>query len=639
MSGIAAFYRRTGEAVEPPVIDRMLDALAHRGPDARGAWCRDAVGMGQVALHATPEALCERQPLHSAEGEVSLVFDGRLDNREELRASLAAVAIMPRDDSDAELVLGAYRRWGPECAAQLLGDFALALWDGARRQWFCARDILGVKPLCYFADHQLFLCASEIPALFAAGLPVPEPNEGLVGEYLSDCVSSRAETLYQNIFRLPPAHYLIVGARSLHLQRYFELDPGRRLRYRSDREYADHFRVVLETAIRCRLRSHRPIAVYLSGGLDSSSIVGLMADMQHDGRGTGTGFRTFSMVNPGQAGDESCYIRAVLDHWKLEGELQLPATPSGDYFTQQARQRHDVPEFPNISGALGLAQAALHSGSRVVLTGLGGDDWLCAYYTHCADLLLRGHLRELWRQLRVEADSASWWRRVDALVRRGLWPLTPRALRGPLDRLRLPGTWPPFLRRDFGARIDLASRMAMPSGARRRQWPADWELHQWFGHGNMIRANEADDLHHAALGLEARHPFHDRRLIEFALALPEEQRWRGVQTKFILRQAMGSRLPTAVGERLDKGDYSATIAQALEACGGAACFQKMQSASRGWVDEAGARALYQAMRAQWSRGDLGYASKASRLWSLWAIELWLREGRGGSTLEAKGIPS
>jgi len=627
MSGIAALYRRARQPVEPGAIERMLDALAHRGPDARGSWRGEAVGMGQVALHTTAESLHERQPVHSAEGELTLVFDGRLDNREEIRTALAAAAITPRQDSDADLVLGAYRRWGEECAVRLLGDFALVLWDGGRRRLFCARDILGVKPLCYYADHKLFICASEVAALFAAGLPLPEPNEGVVGEYLSDNLSSREETLYRGIYRLPPACYLTVDAKGLRLSRYFEIDPARRLRYRDDREYGEHFRAVLESAVRSRLRSHRPLAVYLSGGLDSSSIVGVMADMQRTGRWDGA-FRPFSMVNPGQAGDESHYIRAVLDQWGLDGELQLPATPKAEVFIQQARRRRDVPEFPNVTAALGLAQAAHEQGSRVVLTGLGGDDWLCAYYAHCADLLVRGRLRELWGQLEVEAGSASIPRRLAALVRRGLWPLTPKALRAPLDRLRLPGTWPLFVRRDFGARIDLASRMAMPSGLHRRQWPADWELHQWFNHGNMIRANEADDLHHAVVGLEARHPFHDRRLIEFALALPEAQRWRGAWTKFILRQTMGSSLPTTVRERLDKGDYSATIAQALEACGGeAGCFTKMQSAERGWVDESAARQLYRAMRRQWLRGDLGYAAKATRLWSLWSIELWLREGR------------
>ena len=210
MSGIAGIYNRDGRDINPELLSRMTDAIAQRGLDGSGKWINGPVGLGHQMLWTTPESTLEKQPLCDDTATRCLTFDGRIDNRKELRTSLKTQGVMLRTDTDAEIVLRAYECWGSACPNRILGDFAFAVWDAPHRRLFCARDILGMRPFYYYADNHAFLFASELQQLLQIPSIPREPNEGMIGEYLVSAVNNKNETLYKGIFRLPPAHFLII---------------------------------------------------------------------------------------------------------------------------------------------------------------------------------------------------------------------------------------------------------------------------------------------------------------------------------------------------------------------------------------------------------------------------------------------
>ena len=158
-------FNLDGRPADPRVVGRMLNSMRHRGPDGQASLVDGAVALGHARLCATEESIREHQPLRDESAKLAMVFDGRVDNRAELKDALMAAGMPPHDDTDAELVLRAYQCWGEESPARILGDFAYVIWDGARRRLFCARDPLGVKPLYYHLDAKQFVCASELQAM------------------------------------------------------------------------------------------------------------------------------------------------------------------------------------------------------------------------------------------------------------------------------------------------------------------------------------------------------------------------------------------------------------------------------------------------------------------------------------------
>lgn len=206
----------------------MMGRLAHRGPDGAAAWLEGSAGLAHCRLRTTPESLDERLPLTGAGGSLVLTADARLDNRTDLAAALGCEPAT----TDAELLLAAYLRWGPQAPEYLLGDFAFAIWDAQRQRLFCARDHLGVKPFYYHHNPgRLFCFASEIKALLALPQVPAELNEVRVADYLLPMLEDQEITFYRQIVRLPPAHRMTVTRRGACLERYWALDPEREIRH------------------------------------------------------------------------------------------------------------------------------------------------------------------------------------------------------------------------------------------------------------------------------------------------------------------------------------------------------------------------------------------------------------------------
>jgi asparagine synthase (glutamine-hydrolysing) len=625
MSAIAVVLNLDGRPASAATLERMLAAVPHRARDGCGRMVRGPIAMGHGALHTTPQARIESQPHCDESGELWLTLDGRVDNREQLARELTAAGAAPRADTDAELVLRACQVWGDDAPRRIIGDFAFALWDARRRRLLCARDPLGVKCLYYHAGARLLACASEPRQLLADPRVPRKPNEGMIGEIATQMPASREETLFAHILRLPPRHALVAGDDGVSIRRYYEPNLLHEIRHRTDEEYAAHFRELFEEAVRCRLRASATVASDLSGGVDSSSVVATAVGLLRAGRARAR-LETFSVLSPHPRADERIFVREIERALEIRTHELAPAELDRDAVVAQVLGSRDLPDFPN--AALGDYDAALVGlgDTRVLLTGIGGDEWLNGSAYAYADDLRRLDLASVVRRLRARAGARGGALSAAALgelLMRGVWPLLPDAARGALRRLLRRGARHLFpLAPEFARRIDLEARV------RAEEVPPDFsslaqrDVYRSFASGAITYSIEMTERWAALRGLEARHPLCDRRIVEFALAVPEEQRARGGLTKFVLRGAMRGRLPDRVRLRRTKGDYSDCYVAALESMGGARNFERMETVRMGWFDAAALRDGYESMLRAYRAGRPGAFERVYALWMALAIEMW-----------------
>src|SRR6266849_6700258 len=268
MSGIVGMWNLDGRPVEHAVLTALSAPMAHRGPDGEGRWVQGPVGLACQLFRVTPESATETQPLVGSSGAV-LVFDGRLDNREDLLASLKTSQGVRPDSPDPALVLGAYEAFGDRFPERLNGDFALGLFDHRRRQLLLARDAMGVRPLYYCRTRETFLFASEIKALLAHPLVSRRPDDDQLAEFLlgGPARDNQGFTFFRGVSSVLPGYFVIATPQEFAARRYWDFDATRRTRLGSFQEYAAGFRYHFEQAVRRRLRSAHAVALGVSGGL------------------------------------------------------------------------------------------------------------------------------------------------------------------------------------------------------------------------------------------------------------------------------------------------------------------------------------------------------------------------------------
>ncbi len=619
MSGITGIYHRDGRPVERGLLRRMTELIAHRGPDGTGYWMDGSVGMSHQMFHTTPESLHEQQPLVDPTGNRCLTFDGRVDNREELKREFELKGMMLRSDTDAELVLQAYACWGDECPQRIIGDFAFAIWDGPARKLFCARDIHGIKPFYYYLNKQSFFWASELRQFLAVPAIAKRPNLGMIGEYLIDQVTSLEETLYADIMRLPPAHCLVITAGQTRKVRYWDIDPTREIRYLTDQEYAEHFLDIFQEAVRCCLRSQAKVGACLSGGLDSSSIVGMVQSLYRTGRAADTGFETFSLIFPDLPCDERSYIQNVIDKWQLKYNYVQPLIPDYDCCVRQVDKYYDIPDVPNGIMAAFLEESAQQKGFRVLLTGLGGDEWFTGSSNRYLDLLYQFKLISLFQQFFLELSINSKF----AFLRSVLKSVLSEALVKVIRNLKRRHQIYKFIRKDFVKNIRLLERTDTVANRTRFNSFAQADLYRQLANGWRIHALEAEERRASWFQLEYRAPFNDRRLVEFAFALPGEQMLRFNKAKLILRNAMRELLPDSIYERTSKAEFSPIFMQTIATRTFRNVFNSLPSNFSKLINCEAICSMYKEAHRSYIRGDQSYILNIGYLWNTLALYLWL----------------
>ena len=592
MCGITGFIRRGGRASQD-VLAAMTHRLAHRGPDAdglliiasgRGVTWRPGDSApppedGDVALGHRRLAIIDlsergRQPMTTADGSAWIIFNGEIFNYLELRTELVGLGHRFATDTDTEVILAAYREWGHDALSRFNGMFAFALWDVRKRELFCARDRLGVKPFYYWRDDQHFVFGSELKALFAYPAVPRRPNPTMIYDYLALKQTDHApETFFADIVPLPAGHYLVVRADGTLVQRRWwdvavndavDTSPAESARL------VERFRELITDSIRLRLRSDVPVGTCLSGGLDSSTIAMIVNDLlaREHGRDhavIGEHQKTFSACFEDPRFDEREFIQLVLRATNAESHLTFP---DGDGLWRDLDRVlyhmdepfHSTSQYSQYCVMRRVAEA----GVKVTLDGQGADEMLAGYPGYygvlLGTLIAKRRIGLAIHEARAARDMGGRGRSTADLLLRVAYGLTPigrmvrRAVSSRLPRLvpegRLSAVVRPEFERSFASRREV---MLAGQGARLRNLPA--RLYHDVFHGSLPALLRYEDRNSMAHSIEARTPFLDYRLVELAFAMPMTHKIRDGWTKRALRDATEGVLPKEIQWRKDKKGF------------------------------------------------------------------------------------
>ncbi len=565
MSGICGIFNLNGAPVTRSEIQNMAATLQRRGPDETGTWHQGSVGLGHTMLRTTPESLHEHPPVVNRQGDLFITADVRLDNRDELIDVLGLVNSPPEEIGDQALILCAYERWGRECPTKLLGAFAFAVWDKRDQTLFCARDHFGIKPFIYHHSPRRFFTFASAPRAMLALPQTPyRINEARIADFLITQLEGidKTSTFFEKIYRLPPAHTLMVTRQGVRLQRYWTLEPAAELRLSSDEEYAEAFLDIFTRAVCCRLRGTGPVGSMLSGGMDSGAIVAVASALQAEaGQGP---FPTFSAVAPHRA--DCIETRTIYAAQTMDGlDPHIVAHGQWDQLLSDLQEQTWDLDEP-FDGHMTLVRAiyldARRHGVNVVLDGIDGDTVL-SEGTHIARLLRRGRWMTAYREA---VGQNRFWRGgyppTSYLYRSAIQAFAPKQMPR-LHRLRHScsskarvenNIRTSIINPDFAQRIFLAERLERLDSHRQpqRRQSLPVERAAAVDHPYLTVGVERYNRVASSLGVEPRHPFLDRRLVDFCLSLPGEQKLGQGWPKIILRRAMAGRLPEEVRWRRGK---------------------------------------------------------------------------------------
>ena len=569
MCGIAGiFHCGTPKPVDPVRVKRMCDAIAHRGPDGEGIWTGPGVALGHRRLSIIDIA-GSPQPMASFDGGALLVYNGEIYNFRELRSELEALGARFRTQGDSEVILAAWQQWGVECLKRLNGMFVFAIYDQRRRELFLARDRLGVKPLftAMLSDGSLAF-ASELKALLAHPLLRREVHPLAVEDYLAWGYVPDHRSILAGVEKLPAGHYRLLRheASPAAPVRWWDVSFAERRRDKAEDLEAELL-FYLREAVTSRMVADVPLGAFLSGGVDSSAVVALMAEASPDP------VRTCSIGFDQAALDETSYARQVAERFGTDHHERIVAA---DDFAEVDRLTAIFDEpFADASALPTLRVSELARETvTVALSGDGADEAFAGYRRqrfHAAEERARALLPRKLRasifgtvgRIYPKADWAPQGLRAkstfQSLATSGEEGYA-RALAVTAPEIRGSLYSQSFLREigDYRAEQPLITLMRSAparSGLDRAQYA---DLTFWLP-GDILTKVDRTSM---AVSLEAREPLLDHRLIEFAAVLPEKLRIRGGQGKWLLKHAMERYLPRDVLYRPKQG-FVTPIAQWL----------------------------------------------------------------------------
>jgi len=562
MCGIAGILSATPRQREwfEARIAPMAQSLVHRGPDASGSWTTDVVSLGHRRLSIIDLSDAGRQPMQDDTGRFTLVYNGELYNYQELRRELTARGCRFRSQTDSEVLLYAYREWGIGALARCNGMWAFAIWDATKRELFAARDRAGKKPFYYTRDaNRTLWFASEVKAFAAIGMRFGlEPQAAF--DFLSQGTYGHLHEkgFFSDIAQLPAGHCMTVRpGDEPSVRRYWELPIVRRQdRLPYDDAFRRRFRELLEDSVRIRLRADVPVGATLSGGLDSSTIVGIV-----DRHTSGEPIHIFTSLYPNSRYDETPYFEAAV------GLLKRPIihriTPATSDLRHDILRVLDHQEEPfgdtSILAHFHLMRAAREAGVPVILSGQGGDELLFGYpsmvHAYLGDLLGRGHALRAWREAQLWMAGANVGARgvLTAAVAHAI----PLGMRDTLRRRYVHGISAivsPTLRRQVSlSRFEIDNR---------RDSLGDYAA-QVFTRFAIPHLVHYDDRNAMAFSIEGRMPFLDHRLVDLLFTANYEALVKHGTTKRVLREAFADVLPNVIRQRRDKVGFHTPLASWL----------------------------------------------------------------------------
>jgi asparagine synthase (glutamine-hydrolysing) len=526
MCGIVAALDWTGNA-STDQVQRALSALRHRGPDGTGLWCSPGghatLGHARLSIIDLPSGA---QPISNESDQIHIIVNGEFYGFERIRHSLEACGHRFKTKSDSEILLHLYEDFGVECLHHLCGEFAFVLWDERTHTLFAARDRFGIKPLFFSSTAESIYFASEIKALHALGIAPAWDEQGFFEKLvLHSPVDGR--TVFRGVSELPPAHYLL--ARDGHLTQhcYWDFDfPGESETsvHVSDDDYAAQLAELLSSAVQTRMRSDVPVACYLSGGIDSGSVLGLMS------RHTSTPVNAFCLSFSDPAYDESSFAAETATHCNARLHF-VPVTQAdlARYLPDAVWHAETLFTHSHCVSKFMLSRAAHEAGFPVVLTGDGADEVFAGYPAFVCD-----SIRE---ESPAQPSAGAFFDRL------GYLPAWHEAQDRVLDALKdvLPLTFQrELIRNQFLDSLDIPRQLHNRSRVDQSLYLFNKSVLP--GHVLTVVGDRLD----MANSIEARLPFLDHHVVEFSRHLPKSQKIRGGAEKFIVRKAMRGIVPAAL---------------------------------------------------------------------------------------------
>ena len=618
MSGLAAAISWEGSDCAA-ALDALIEGGRHRAPDGVTTWIGAGAGLARLHRLVFHGQSTTAQPAVARDGGVIAVFDGRLDERGTIAARLSHPPAL--HDDDARYALQAIEDAGERAADLLDGDFAFVAWNARTRTVVAARDRMGMRPLYWAERGPTLLIASDLRQLLPALPQTPPPDVTMVAGLLAFEPPADARTVYAGVQRVPPGHVIVGDGRGVRTRCYWRAEPSAPGTARSDDDYADECRALLDRAVGARLRASARTAIFFSGGVDSSSVLSravpvaseIGVDPPHP----------LSLVFDAPESREDAYRRVLLEQCGLAGEDVPAGSIDGEAYRAQTARRRVPGDLPGQFMGRTMRQRAVARGARAVLTGEGGDAVFSGSTYVYADLLRSGRVLAAIRQHRLDATYDDSGYAPLGLLTDGVWPLLPRGLRrilrGPLRPLVGSGSTASWLRLPLPSRDAVADP---PRGVPAANWMIAHELNRgWTSY--FVEAFERDAVE---FGIEPRHPLLDPALVTFVLSLPEDQRRLERITKVVLRRA--ARLPPALDARVTKADLGFSLRDFLAALGGRSFFERLAVAAAGWVDGGDALRGYDGVQRATFPADTAAGSMLARLWMLAAIEIWFRSEYG-----------
>ncbi len=636
MCGIAGFLHADRERpADEARLRRMTDALAHRGPDGAGYVVRGALGLGHRRLSIIDLATGD-QPMTNDDGSVVLSFNGEIYNYVELREELRALGRVFRTDSDTEVIIRAYEQWGDACQRRFNGMWAFALWDSGSERLLLSRDRLGEKPLHYALHDRTLVFASEIKSLFAYGVP-RRPDLAWSEVYACLGFVPAPHSFYAGVMKLPPAHCLVWQDGRTTLTRYWDLPEidDRNLR-RDAGAVADEFAALLADAVRIRMRSDVPYGAFLSGGLDSGSVVALMAEVSPHP------VKTFTIGFAQPAYDERPLARLVAERFATEHREEVVSPDVFEDALARVARHYDEPFGDASAIAVDHVSRQARREVKMVLTGDGGDEVLSGYTIYQGEKFARryGTLPAPLRAgLPLLLDAAAGLTR--GRVRRGLRRAHDVCRTSNLSFLRRLIEKVSWADTDLIRAVLAEPRDVVPiedaaaelmDGCSYRD-PFYRLMYYNLKHSLPDKMLVKVDRMSMASSLEVRAPFLDHRLVELMVGVDKDVKMRGYERKSVLRRSVARRLPPALLRAPKKG-FAVPVGDWFRGAG----FARYAA---GLAASGGCGLAVRPLRDILERNERGETAYGNLLWILILLDRFCRESapRSGSEVDHQSHPA
>ncbi len=605
-------------------ISAMASVLAHRGPDDHGIYVDGPVGIGHQRLSIIDLSPAGHQPMSNEDGSIWIVFNGEIYNFEELRMELQGKGHVFTSHTDTETIIHLYEEEDTDCLNRLRGMFAFAIWDSTKQRLFIARDRVGKKPLVYAVTDDAIIFASEIKALLQDPSVTAEVDCEALHHYLTYQYVPSPWTMFKGIRKLPPAHSLVVEREKITTRQYWQLSYAQKLTLPTLGDYVEQFMDVFTEAVKIRLRSDVPLGAFLSGGIDSSATVAVMSQL------TNRAIKTFSIGFDVSEYNETTFAAMVAKKFNTD-HTEFIVNPDAISILPKLVWHYNEPFADSSAIPTYYVSKLTREHVTVALNGDGGDESFAGYERYIADKLAgyyekipciaREHIikrclsfiphqenrNSFFRRLKrfvngisekAERRYVRWICGFDNEMKNDLYSAAFAEKTAAIDSVDLIVNW--YAKADASAFLDKTLFV---------------DIMSYLPDDLLVKV----DIASMANSLEARSPFLDHKLMEFAAALPPHLKLNGIQSKYLLKNAFSSVLPRSVLYRKKMG-FGVPIDRWLRNELKELTYQillEKRTVERGLFKE-------QAVRMLIDEHMLKRADNSYRIWALLFMEVWYR---------------